>query len=186
MFASLARPLDAAGRLAGYRLEKGVDFRGAIGYNWGMDGKLASLVLTNAAGRALSVEIRRAYGRPAGWTVSDEEGQVFFRSLPFNQELLDKIKNHAKLLAEAIPPRSDAAGSQELMIDLEGAEACNMNLWAISPKWPSTRTGISFSEQNNRWLHGDYKDAPPFLTWTLYKNIRTILSNPEQTSEESR
>ena len=106
--------------------------------------------------------------------------------LPFNQELLDKIKNHAKLLAEAIPPRSDAAGSQELMIDLEGAEACNMNLWAISQKWPSTRTGISFSEQNNRWLHGDYKDAPPFLTWTLYQNICAIFSKPEQTSEESR
>lgn len=186
MFASLARPLDAAGRPAGYRLEKGVDFRGAIGYNWGMDGKLASLVLTNAAGRALSVEIRRAYGRPAGWTVSDEEGQVFFRSLPFNQELLYKIKNHAKLLAEAIPPRSNAAGTEQMKTGFVVCSSIDMNKWVTTGKWISNRVGISLPDQNNRWLHGDYKDAPPFLTWTLYKNIRTILSNPEQTSEESK
>ena len=81
MLSSLARPLDAFGRPAGYRLEIGGDFSGGIGYTWGMDGKLASLALTNAAGRTLSVSLARAYGRPAGWTISDSEGELFFRSL---------------------------------------------------------------------------------------------------------
>ena len=81
VLSSLARPLDAFGRPAGYRLEIAGDFSGAIGYTWGMDGKLASLALTNAAGRTLSVSLARAYGRPAGWTISDAEGELFFRSL---------------------------------------------------------------------------------------------------------
>ena len=37
------------------------DFRGGIGYTWGMDGKLASLALTNAAGRTLSVSFGEDY-----------------------------------------------------------------------------------------------------------------------------
>ena len=53
--------LCAAGRPAGYRLEIGGDFSGAIGYTWGMDGKLASLALTNAAGRTLSAALGEDY-----------------------------------------------------------------------------------------------------------------------------
>ena len=106
--------------------------------------------------------------------------------LPFNQELLYKIKNHAKLLAEAIPPRSNAAGTEQMKTGFVVCSSIDMNKWVTTGKWISNRVGISLPDQNNRWLHGDYKDAPPFLTWTLYKNIRTILSNPEQTSEESK
>ena len=94
-------------------------------------------------------------------------------------ESMDKIKNHAKLLAEMIPPHSSAAGGMELRC-LKNKEPSsffdmNANSFKNATLWPTDRPGKSrLQKRNKRWLHGDYKDAPFLLTWKLYRQIAEI------------
>jgi len=92
---------------------------------------------------------------------------------------LNKLKNHAKLLAEMIPPLSSPAGGKTLGDKIAQAHKFDMNEdeFKVEPLWPTTRPGKSLRQQSDKqWLHGDYKDAPFLLTHTLYRNIK-IISN---------
>jgi len=41
--------------------------------------------------------------------------------------------------------------------------------------WPATREGKSEKQQEEqKWLHGDYKDAPFLLTYKMYEKIKDI------------
>ena len=66
---SLSRPYDAFGRPAGYGLSFYGDFRQGVCYTWGMDGKLAGMVCSNAQGRAVEVSFDWDRGRGVGWSV---------------------------------------------------------------------------------------------------------------------
>ena len=66
---SLSRPYDAFGRPAGYGLTFYGDFRQGVCYTWGMDGKLAGMVCSNAQGRAVEVSFDWDRGRGVGWSV---------------------------------------------------------------------------------------------------------------------
>ena len=91
---------------------------------------------------------------------------------------LAKLKNHAKLLAEMIPPLSSPAGGKALSgrklhsshkFDLRNSPFKDADIW------PETRPGKSDDQQTyKRWLHGDYKDAPYRLTHKLYEKLTKI------------
>lgn len=85
---------------------------------------------------------------------------------PFQLEAdVDQIKNHAKLLAECMPALSFAAGGTAM------TNASPQNLQDfVGNNWTKTRPEKP-DFQTDRWLHGDYKDAPPFLTFKLYVDI---------------
>jgi len=94
-------------------------------------------------------------------------------------ESMDKIKNHAKLMAEMIPPLSSAAGGVKLSyleqnepenyFDMNAGSFRNLSLW------PPKRPGKSPDQCSyKRWLHGDYKNAPYLLTYGLYLKIAEI------------
>ena len=89
-----------------------------------------------------------------------------------------KLRNHAKLLAEMIPPLSSPAGGMRLKLEtLPNGRAFDMHLFPFkdSTLWPDTRPGKSKDQrERKRWLHGDYKDAPFRLTHTLYEKIKII------------
>ena len=84
---------------------------------------------------------------------------------------MNKIKNHAKLLAEMVPPRSNPAGSRPLKAAVSQQ---NLQSWSEKKEWPDPRPEVS-KKRNKRWLHGDYKDAPPFLTHKLYRALKDAL-----------
>ncbi len=86
---------------------------------------------------------------------------------------MNKIKNHAKLLAEMVPPRSNPAGSRKLADNRVKSD--DMQGY-IQKEWPEVRPKVSTS-QYSRWLHGDYKDAPPFLTHELYLKFKEDLDD---------
>ena len=65
---TLSRPYDAYGRPAGYGLTFYGDFRQGVCYTWGMDGKLAGMVCSNAQGRAVEVSFDWEGGRGVGWS----------------------------------------------------------------------------------------------------------------------
>ena len=73
-----------------------------------------------------------------------------------------KLKNHAKLLAEAIPALSGPTGGHGLDrivdADLQSSDFRNDALWPHRSK-PIKRS---------RWLHGDYKDPAYLYVHALY------------------
>jgi len=51
----------------------------------------------------------------------------------------------------------------------------NDDVFKNAGRWPTDRPGKSDQQQENRrWLHGDYKDAPYLLTRNLYLRITEI------------
>jgi hypothetical protein len=99
--------------------------------------------------------------------------------LPLAGAPMNKIKNHAKLLAEALPPLSGAAGFSQV-VSIVGTNRCfdlNNAPFKDTSLWPATRPGKSDAQQaTKRWLHGDYKDPSYLLTHTFYDKI-TELTN---------
>ena len=88
---------------------------------------------------------------------------------------MNKIKNHAKLLAEMIPPLSNPAGTRKL-VSKTSKDSKNMQTYVNKDNgWPERRPGLKTDAQNNRWLHTDYISAPPFLTKELYKRFHKII-----------
>ena len=89
-----------------------------------------------------------------------------------------KLRKHAKLLAEMIPPLSSPAGGQRLLPrTLPDGRAFDLHATPFKDAtlWPNTRPGKSDRQQTDkRWLHGDYKDAPFRLTHVLYEEIKKI------------
>ncbi len=76
--AVLDRPLDAFGRPAGLSLKIDGDFAQSICYDYGVDGHLSGMVLTNAQGRSVSVGYDWEQGRFVGCTVFDSSGAPIF------------------------------------------------------------------------------------------------------------
>ena len=116
---------------------------------------------------------------PAWIYTEDGDTSVVSRLPPltYSEANLDQIKNHGKLLGEAIPPRSTAAGAEKL--DLLGISFFDMDTKAkTNPLWPAFRSDKT-KFQNKRWLHGDYKDAPPYLTFWLYLEISNLTDNQQ-------
>ena len=92
--------------------------------------------------------------------------------VPMRGESMDKIKNHAKLMAEMIPPLSSAAGGMSLQKIYERNKHMTINMnedgFKNATLWPTERPKKSRDQQDEkRWLHGDYKDAPFLLTWSF-------------------
>jgi hypothetical protein len=89
------------------------------------------------------------------WLYQDTQAaNTHLPPLPFTGVHVDIVKNHAKILAEAIPGHSAPAGTSPMPnIPLLG----NYDLDEVFRKdtfWPER----SDSEKRNRWLHGDYKN----------------------------
>ena len=76
--AVLDRPLDAFGRPAGLSLQIDGDFAQSICYDYGVDGRISGMVLTNAQGRSVSVEYDWEQGRFTGCTIFDSSGTPIF------------------------------------------------------------------------------------------------------------
>ena len=115
------------------------------------------------------------------WIYSEDRSSDVNSRLPTTPFLAtastNQIKNHAKLLAECMPALSFAAGGTKMTncipdhmsLDLQGYVNDN---WAPRPKKPGFQT--------KRWLHGDYIDAPPFLTFKLYVDIANTMKEIKQ------
>ena len=112
----------------------------------------------------------------------DPSYRLPFLPLDVNDEwYMEKMKVHAKLLAEQIPPLSSPAGGKPL-INLDQNHRFNLNDYSENNNlWLSTRPKKSGSQQRDkRWLHGDYKDAPYLLTHPLYRKINKISQGVSQ------
>jgi hypothetical protein len=102
-----------------------------------------------------------------------------FPLLPLSTATPDQIKWHAKLLAEAIPPLSSPAGGVALSALLNAEPPRAFDLmdppYRDTALWPDSRDGKTPGQQEDRrWLHGDYKDAPFLLTYRLYRRLTEI------------
>jgi hypothetical protein len=100
--------------------------------------------------------------------------------LPLRSTSVDNLKNHAKLLAESIPPLSDAAGygplTRLLNPNQERAFDLNTPTFAQPDLWPSVRpTKTPRQVLTKRWLHGDYKDPSYLYVHVLYDSITSLL-----------
>jgi len=105
--------------------------------------------------------------------------------LPFTDDSMDLVMNHAKLLAEMIPPLSGPAGSMRSDAVFKKAQSrtvdMNDNAFKNAGRWPTDRPWKSAEQKRlKRWLHGDYKDAPYLLTHTLYRRINEIANGGGQ------
>ena len=106
-------------------------------------------------------------------TLSASDGSnSAFPVLPLANGSMDQIKWHAKLLAEEVPPLSGPAGS----IACEKMNTkYNLMDYRDLELWRKDRSGkCSNQRDGQRWLHGDYKDAPYLLTHKLYQEFVTI------------
>jgi hypothetical protein len=84
-----------------------------------------------------------------------------------------------KLLAEAVPPLSGAAGFFQSTTIIGTNKCFDLNNLPFKDAnlWPATRPGKSAEQQvKQRWLHGDYKDPAYLLTHCFYDKI-TELTN---------
>ena len=91
-----------------------------------------------------------------------------------------KILHHAKLLAEMIPPLSNPAGTRKL-VSKTSKDSKNMQTYVNKDNgWPERRPGLKTDAQNNRWLHSDYLNAPPYLTMKLYWLFRDVINNSDK------
>ena len=84
---------------------------------------------------------------------------------------LDSLKNHAKILGEAIPAHSDALGSVSANafgaarnIDLNSEPYRNPSLW------PQSRL-TDTDPENNGWLHSDYASPAYLYVRELYGKL---------------
>ena len=83
---------------------------------------------------------------------STETANAHLPALPLAGSGIDRIKNHAKVLAEAIPAHSDPAGSNPLSV-LPLLRNIDLDRDCRDPDhWP-LREDI---EKRDRWLHSDY------------------------------
>ena len=121
---------------------------------------------------------------PDAWIYLPDGDIEIFNRLPYggNEPNMERLKNHAKLLAEMIPPLSSPAGGARLQLfSLDGDNAqyatdMNEDAFKNETLWPNTRPKKSDIQQRNKhWLHGDYKDAPFLLTHKLYKKIKEVI-----------
>jgi hypothetical protein len=95
---------------------------------------------------------------------------------------MEKVKVHAKLLAEMIPPLSSPAGWVPLTKLTEDPEkkhrAIDLDtdpLYKKNALWPEIRLAkVGPQQASKRWFHFDYKEAPYLLTHTLYEKITEI------------
>jgi len=104
---------------------------------------------------------------------------------PFTDDSMDLVMNHAKLLAEMIPPLSGPAGSMRSDAVFKKAQSrtvdMNDNAFKNAGRWPTDRPWKSRDQREEmRWLHGDYKDAPYLLTRHLYVDITNIANGGGQ------
>ena len=91
-------------------------------------------------------------------------------AVPFGDADMELIKVHAKLLAEAVPPTSNAAGGTKILGDYCSGikESVDMQK-TFQTDWTKERPDKTAEQcDGERWLHGDYKDAPFCMTWSLY------------------
>ena len=127
---------------------------------------------------------RGSWWNPVDWIYqpdNDNEPKNRLPMLPSQSIDMEKMKVHAKLMAEMIPPLSSPAGGVRLRkfkieennpdskygIDLMSYRDTNL--------WPKVRPKKTPQQQGSqRWFHGDYKDAPYLLTHPLYKKIKGI------------
>jgi hypothetical protein len=96
---------------------------------------------------------------------------------PLSTASAEQVKWHAKLLAEAIPPLSSPAGGMAVGKIAERKRAFNLMgpQYRDTALWPDSRDGKTPGQQEDRrWLHGDYKDAPFLLTYRLYRKFAEI------------
>jgi hypothetical protein len=123
----------------------------------------------NIAGWANSIEwLYRPAGDPV---VADKLPQGSFAN-----QTIAKIKNHAKIMAESMPPLSGPAGSSALAtISSSTPERChNINdpPFKCLTLWPTARPTKSANQiEYRRWLHGDYKDVAYLYVHGLYDKI---------------
>ncbi|MFP4353465.1 MAG: hypothetical protein ACLFTU_11600, partial [Puniceicoccaceae bacterium] len=94
---------------------------------------------------------------------------------PAASALAADLKNHAKILAEAIPARSYAVGRNEVAefnliekrnFDMQDSEFFRGTEAGDDGEWPD-RSGPSA----NRWLHGDYMAPVLCYVYRLYENV---------------
>ena len=99
---------------------------------------------------------------------------------------MKKMQVHAKLIAEMIPPLSSPAGGVPLkkLVIMGGGRSNNLNVlpYKNATLWDSAKRPKKSDKQREeqRWLHGDYKDAPYLLTCQLYKQIKGITQGEPQ------
>ena len=118
---------------------------------------------------------------------------VFPYPNPNDGVYLDKMKVYAKLMAEMIPPLSSPAGGMRLKKfdnDITNPllnpnplyhRGINLMNYRNTDLWPLTRPKKTERQQlDQRWLHGDYKDAPYLLTHPLYKKVKEITQGEQQ------
>jgi hypothetical protein len=101
--------------------------------------------------------------------------------LPFTTEAdfatrINKIKNHAKILCEAIPAVSGPLGGYDGALN-KVADKFNMNnLYGPGRSgalWPARRD--KNVPKRGRWLHGDYKDAAYLYVHGLYDECTRLI-----------
>jgi len=96
--------------------------------------------------------------------------------IPFGSTNMSLIKNHAKIMAESMPPLSGAAGFFPLVVlnntvpnrrfDMNNPPFKNASLW------PTSRPEKTPDQVNGkRWLHGDYKDPAYLYNHGIYDKI---------------
>lgn len=98
--------------------------------------------------------------------------------IPFGNTNMSLIKNHAKIMAEAMPPLSGAAGYFALVsVPLDNRFDLNTAPFKNENVWPTTRPNKTLVQvSNKRWLHGDYKDPAYLYNHGVYDKI-TGLAN---------
>ena len=124
------------------------------------------------------------WGNSLNWIYTPDGDPAAAAKLPVLPILspppMDKIKNHAKLLAEAIPPLSGAAGffASAAILKVRPSGRCfdlNSAPFKDVSLWPTTRPNKSDDQQiHQRWLHCDYLDAAYLLTHSLYDRIAEL------------
>lgn len=95
--------------------------------------------------------------------------------LPVIGDSLDQVKNHAKILAEAIPAHSDPLGSSaSALLELGFGEDNNIDLNSASYRdpslWPQSRL-TDTDPDNNGWLHSDHASPAYLYVEKLYKKL---------------
>lgn len=116
------------------------------------------------------------------WIYKPANDPMVVDRLPFlpiangtDPEVMKKVKNHAKLLAEAIPALSGPTGGRHLARLAPSARNFDLNsdFFKQPALWPA-RTDRP-SAKRDRWLHGDYKDPAYLYVHTLYERCTTSI-----------
>ena len=101
------------------------------------------------------------------WLYADSiTANLCLPDLPLAGQPIELIKNHAKLLAEAIPAHSPPAGSNPLGANSNKIKDLDLNENARVPSFWPPRT---IPEVKSRWLHSDYLDTAFAQCSKLYR-----------------